>query len=193
MLNLCVCNMPYAGVFVTLHTTNSFYLSLSLYVRFQFSFFPIPPNYIRQKQQKKYYVEHFIISNTFIRHFVRKKKTNTITALVHHIRILVQILCVFVVVARLKYVPIIMHFHCINSIIHSIFFCITQLHSSHPHFWWFFKRFSSTCFIAVTLPLPSHTLTVFRNNNFPFYFTYDAKNIKTLEIPLRFIYISACK
>lgn len=91
---MCVCNKPYADKFATFHTTNSCFrclcsahththsYSLSfvrsfVVVSFQSQFaFLIFSNYMctaKATEKKTEYVEHFIISNTFSRHFVRKK------------------------------------------------------------------------------------------------------------------------
>lgn len=59
--------------------------------------------------EKKEYVEHFIISNTFSRHFVRKKSHNN-NEFARHIRIHMKN-CFL----SSECVPIIMHFHCIKS------------------------------------------------------------------------------
>lgn len=99
--------------------------------------------------EKKEYVEHFIISNTFSRHFVRKKSHNN-NEFARHIRIHMKN-CFL----SSECVPIIMHFHCIKSM--PIFFSPSPPvpillaflpYSTHAHsqFRWYFERFSSGSF-----------------------------------------------
>lgn len=103
--------------------TRPFSLSLS-FISIQILFSHPSKLYVRQKQRKKKtteYVEHFIISNTFSRHFVRKKNHNN-NEFARHIRILMKH-CF-----SSKCVPIIMHFHCISKSIP--LFIVSAPHSS---------------------------------------------------------------
>lgn len=128
-------------------------LSFSFYHSFQSKFsFLILQNcmYGKSNEKKTEYVEHFIISNTFSRHFVRKKNHNN-NEFARHIRILMKH-CF-----SSKCVPIIMHFHCISKsiplfyILHVFLPFSIHLHTrlyTNTEIWWYFERFSSVsiCF-----------------------------------------------